>query len=592
MLFPRKRIRKRKINTFIIALVLVFSFTSINILQSHEELLVAPRKKCQLEASSIVDPIVLTPNHYRYGLIGTCKDRIITDVFVVGKYAYCATIEGISIVNISDPLHPIEVGFLDLEYWLEQIYVQGNYAYLLSYRYLWIVDISDVTNPIELAEYKHVADPYYHYFYVKGDYTYITDYYFGLQILKTNNPSAITKAGDLALGDSRGNIYVQSNTAYITHYDALELVYVNNPANPTLTTTYNDASGFRDVRAVGNYVYTTNYNGFVIYDASNILNPVIKGVYPQQRLDNCYVNGSMAYLSTYESYLMVGVNISDPTNPKGIGSFVTGSTAVAGSASAVQVCVSGEFIFCSAHENGLLIVGFDADNDKLTDYQEEILGTNPENSDTDGDGMPDYYEHSCGLNPLNSTDATGDLDGDGLTNIDEYNRGTSPINDDTDYDGLLDGDEIFIYLTDPRLSDTDFDSLSDGDELLIHKTDPLDEDTDDDLLTDGDEYLVYNTDPLDADTDDDTLTDGAEVNEYNTNPLAADTDEDGYTDAEEIAAGTDPLDPDDQPFEATVIYIVAGFLVVLALTLVLAYFYRKKTPAKLSEEQEKTTDEE
>ncbi|MCK5159917.1 MAG: hypothetical protein KAR08_12200, partial [Candidatus Heimdallarchaeota archaeon] len=71
-----------------------------------------------------------------------------------------------------------------------------------------------------------------------------------------------------------------------------------------------------------------------------------------------------------------------------------------------------------------------------------------------------------------------------------------------------------------------------------------------------------------------------------------DSDEDGYTDAEEIAAGTDPLDPNDQPFEATAIYIVAGFLVVLALTLVLAYFYRKKTPAKLSEEQEKTTDEE
>ena len=69
------------------------------------------------------------------------------------------------------------------------------------------------------------------------------------------------------------------------------------------------------------------------------------------------------------------------------------------------------------------------------------------------------------------------------------------------------------------------------------------------------------------------MTDGSEVIEYNTNPQAADTDADGFTDAVEIAEDTDPLDPNDQPFEATAIYIVIGFLGVLALTLVLAFIY-------------------
>lgn len=330
----------------------------------------------------------------------------------------------------------------------------------------------------------------------------------------------------------------------------------------------------------------TNDDGLVIYDKSNLLNPVIRGVYPQNRLSNLYVNDTMIYVTTYDSFTVVGVDISDPDNPKGIGNYNTGYSGNG------QLFVSGELIFCTADINGLLIIGFDADNDKLTDYVEKIIGTNPNNSDTDGDGMSDYYEHTNGLDPLDPTDADEDLDGDGLSNLDEHARGTSPNNEDTDSDGLLDGDEVFIYLTDPRLHDTDFDDLSDGDELLIHETDPLDDDTDDDLLTDGDEYLLYNTDPLNEDTDGDTLTDGAEVNEYNTNPLSVDTDADGFTDAEEIAARTDPLDPDDQPFEATALYIVAGFLVVLALTLVLAYFYRKKTPTRLREEQEKTTDEE
>lgn len=583
MLFPRKRIRKRKINTFIIAFVLVFSFTSINILQSNEELLIAPRKNCQIQAINILDPIELTPNHYFYGLIGPFRGRTVTDVFVVGDFAYLALIDGISIVNISDPLDPTEVGHLGFGYWIEQISVQGNRAYLLSYIYLWIIDITDVTNPIMLAEYQDANPPYYHYFFVKGNYTYIVDYYYGLIIYKTDIPSSITKVGQLAMGDWYGNIFVQSNTAFICDYDGLELVYVYNPASPTHTTIYS-GTNFIDVRAVGSLVFVTNDDGLVIYDKSNLLNPVIRGVYPQSRLSNLYVNDTMIYVTTYDSFTVVGVDISDPDNPKGIGNYNTGYDGNG------QLFISGELIFCTADINGLLIIGSDADNDKLTDYQEKIIGTNTTNPDTDGDEMSDYYEYTSGLNPLDPTDADEDLDGDGLTNIDEHNRGTNPNNEDTDSDDLTDWDEIFIYLTDPRISDTDIDGLSDSDELFIHETDPLDDDTDDDLLSDGDEFLIHNTDPLDEDTDGDTLLDGAEVNEYNTNPLAADTDADGYTDAEEIAAGTDPLDPNDQPFDATPIYIVVGFLVVLALTLILAFFYRKKTPAKSSEE--KSTDEE
>jgi hypothetical protein len=51
------------------------------------------------------------------------------------------------------------------------------------------------------------------------------------------------------------------------------------------------------------------------------------------------------------------------------------------------------------------------------------------------------------------------------------------------------------------------------------------------------------TDASNPDTDGDGLSDGTEVLVYGTDPLKVDTDEDGPSDAEEIAAGTDPLDP-------------------------------------------------
>lgn len=81
----------------------------------------------------------------------------------------------------------------------------------------------------------------------------------------------------------------------------------------------------------------------------------------------------------------------------------------------------------------------DADNDGLSDVQEQVLGTNPQSPDTDGDGLqdgPEALEHGC--NPL-----VRDSDGDFLNDWDEVNTyRTECGNPDTDGDGLTDGVEV------------------------------------------------------------------------------------------------------------------------------------------------------
>jgi hypothetical protein len=68
------------------------------------------------------------------------------DVKVVGNYAYCATgLSGLSIVNISDPAAPTEVGFYDTPGYANGVAVSGNYAYVADSYYFVIYDCSAAT---------------------------------------------------------------------------------------------------------------------------------------------------------------------------------------------------------------------------------------------------------------------------------------------------------------------------------------------------------------------------------------------------------------------------------------------------------------
>ena len=118
---------------------------------------------------------------------------------------------------------------------------------------------------------------------------------------------------------------------------------------------------------------------------------------------------------------------------------------------------------------------------------------------------------------------------------------------DSDDDGIDDGDEIFIYRTNPHSSDTDMDDCDDWLEMNLG-TDPCNSDTDMDGLTDGWEFNNY-FDPLtwddaDLDSDEDGLTNFMECL-YGTDPWLEDSDLDGLLDTVEIQHGLDPCSSDE-----------------------------------------------
>lgn len=193
--------------------------------------------------------------------------------------------------------------------------------------------------------------------------------------------------------------------------------------------------------------------------------------------------------------------------------------------------------------------------------QIELIGNvtddlNNPDRDNDRDGLPDAYELEWFGDLEQNT--LGDEDDDDCNNACEWVNGTYPTNNpvncsgcippgvdaaDSDGDGLDDGEEVYVYTTDPFEADTDFDGLEDGYEVHTVYGDPY-------FQPDRPMSSVY-TDPKDPDTDGDGLKDGPEVNgltvtnptmTYYSSPLFVDSDEDGLTDFEEIN-GTYTSDP-------------------------------------------------
>ncbi len=82
--------------------------------------------------------------------------------------------------------------------------------------------------------------------------------------------------------------------------------------------------------------------------------------------------------------------------------------------------------------------------------------------DTDNDGLPDTWEIDNGLNPQDITDGGGDIDNDGLTNLEEYLAQTDPNNEDSDSDGIPDGWEVDHQLDPNDASDADLDPDGNG----------------------------------------------------------------------------------------------------------------------------------
>ena len=132
----------------------------------------------------------------------TCLPDLCTGLFVEGDYAYITVcnfdFSGIRVIDVSEPMHPVEIGSFQTPGMPQSIYVTDHIAYVADNNALLIYDVADPGTPAELGSYAPDAVmTLIHHVAVQGEYVYIVDSVFGIRILDASDFSRIEEVASI-----------------------------------------------------------------------------------------------------------------------------------------------------------------------------------------------------------------------------------------------------------------------------------------------------------------------------------------------------------------------------------------------------------
>lgn len=261
-------------------------------------------------------------------LLGSIATRGQAEGIVVRDgYAFvCDGLDGLKVIDVSNPEMPKAVANFSFNGNLKQIALEGDKAYVANFDDvdgLLVLNISDIRNITLLGKfdppgYEHVRD-----LFVGEKYVYLADFTGGLQIVDKDNLSLV------ATYTSRGVAYsvaVVDGVALLADSDAgVEVVNLSEPSSPSRLATLHPQGYAIKVDVVGDLAFvTTGDHGLYIYDIANPSKPrQLSHFETPGNAFGFYIDGSYLYLADFDNGLLV-LDISDPTSPLLVSHFAIG----------------------------------------------------------------------------------------------------------------------------------------------------------------------------------------------------------------------------------------------------------------------------
>ncbi len=196
----------------------------------------------------------------------------IYDVDIDGDYAYVASVNGLSIVDISTPASPVTVGGVTTPGWTISVIKEGDYVYLGAFSSggLEIIDVSNPADPVLVGSYDTPGSAYY-VSYVKG-YIYLSDNAAtnGMLIFDVSDPTDPQLVNTLSTSGVSGFVATKGDIAYMNTAGGMHIYDVSDPATPVLLATSSlAASSYAPITISGDVLYTASGSQAKIIDISN-----------------------------------------------------------------------------------------------------------------------------------------------------------------------------------------------------------------------------------------------------------------------------------------------------------------------------------
>lgn len=252
------------------------------------------------------------------------------DLNLYGNYAYCSFMNGLVIVDISNPATPHKVSglFGGLGGSGRGIDFKDSYVYLAyEKKGMLVIYVSDPQSPKLVGSFDTPDEA--NDVFIDGNYAYIADGWDGVYIVDISTPASPTLVSSINTSGYAHAISVQNNYAYVADGSSgLQIIDVSDKSNPSIVgsldtegtsddPTGNEYLGALDVFINGNYAYIANdASGMIIIDVSNPSSPQQVGIRASgERTRGVYVSGTYAYMADFWWGGLQIVDVSNPSSP-------------------------------------------------------------------------------------------------------------------------------------------------------------------------------------------------------------------------------------------------------------------------------------
>ena len=266
-------------------------------------------------------------------------------IYVYNNYIFVNDIDGIHIIDNSDPRFPKKVKFISIP-GNEDISVKNNYLFADSATDLLVFDISNINMISEVERLEDVFSIYDIQIPIEAqavdynNYNYEEDIIVGWTVKRERRKKqdnrvidvvfdgAILNNGsnaesNIGVGGSLARFQIVDNYLYTVGNYEMAIFNIQNLAEPTLANTQYAGWNIETMFQADDYLYLGSTNGMYIYSLSNPSFPEFVSEFTHwEGCDPVVVDGDYAYLTLrggnlcgqLESVLEI-IDISDKTNP-------------------------------------------------------------------------------------------------------------------------------------------------------------------------------------------------------------------------------------------------------------------------------------